>query len=109
MALLIDPVSIQAVRVMVCDDEPRPNAGERGDDPGSDQRTETMVQQLYATGLTLQRCLDGNITDDQRVRLEQAIDVLDGVIHELGTQQQEQRRTTATHRSGVDPGGFRRY
>lgn len=86
----------------ICDDEPRPDTGERPDHARADERTETMVQQLYATGLTLQRCLDGTTTEEQRTRLEHAIDVLDGVMNELGTQQKEQRRTTAARGSGVE-------
>ncbi len=44
------------------------------------------MQQLYATGLSLQMCLDGASTPGQRHRLESAIDVLDGLITELGSQ-----------------------
>ncbi len=56
-----------------------------------DQRTETIVQQLYATGLSLQMCLDGADTSADRQRLERAIDVLDGLIKELGTQPLDKR------------------
>ena len=46
-------------------------------------RNEAIVQQLYATGLSLQMCLEGSSTDAQRQRLEKAIDTLDGLIEEL--------------------------
>ncbi len=70
----------------ICDqDDKRLSAPEVGDD-ATDHRTETIVQQLYATGLSLQMCLDGASTANQRHRLERAIDVLDGLITELGSQ-----------------------
>ncbi len=49
----------------------------------TEARNEAIVQQLYATGLSLQMCLEGSSTDAQRKRLEKAIDTLDSLIEEL--------------------------
>ncbi|MEZ5377055.1 MAG: hypothetical protein R2733_11155 [Acidimicrobiales bacterium] len=69
----------------ICDPTERNRANSGATEGSPDQRTESIVQQLYATGLNLQMCLDGANSPAQRHRLEQAIDVLDGLITELGS------------------------
>lgn len=75
----------------ICDETNDLGADGGAGEDSPDQRTETIVQQLYATGLSLQMCLDGANTPSQRHRLERAIDVLDGLITELGSQPLEKR------------------
>ncbi len=48
-----------------------------------DERSEHIVQHLYAAGLSLQLCLDEDTRADDRQRLESAIAVLDRLIREL--------------------------
>jgi hypothetical protein len=49
----------------------------------TDERTEYIVQHLYAAGLSLQLCLDQGTRQTDRARLERAIAVLEGLITEL--------------------------
>jgi hypothetical protein len=48
-----------------------------------DERSEHIVQHLYAAGLSLQLCLDQDTRPSDRQRLERAIGVLDQLISEL--------------------------
>lgn len=48
-----------------------------------DERSEHIVQHLYAAGLNLQLCLDENTRPLDRERLERAIGVLEVLITEL--------------------------